>query len=260
MPQMIAMQLDSIKIESQVRKFFDEEELRRLGENIKSYGLLQPLLVRKDGVLLAGERRYRAMQLMGIKEAQVIVTEKVLSDSEVWLIQLAENLHRSDISGYEKWYGCTELMNMNPGWQMKDLARALSLDPSMVTRLLSPGKCVEAAQAALRDRKISISDCYALSKLDPSEQPALLAMKLAGASRDQIEQAGRKRRNGTVPAIRMSRVKIPMPRATLVISGKELSMAEVVELLAETLKEAKKAAAQFDVKTFQSMMSDKARV
>ena len=50
-----------------------------------------------------------------------------------------------------------------------------------------------------------------------------------------------------------------MPQATVVISGKELSMAEVVDLLAETLKEARKAADQFDVKTWQSMMKDRAK-
>jgi ParB family chromosome partitioning protein len=50
-----------------------------------------------------------------------------------------------------------------------------------------------------------------------------------------------------------------MRQATVVLSGKELSMAEVVDLLAETLKEARKAADQFDVKTWQSMMKDKAK-
>ena len=148
MPQLTTMKLADIRTEAQVRKSFDEEELRLLGENIKRFGLLQPLLVRKDGVLLAGERRYRAMLLMGIREAQIIVTEKALSDSEVRLIQLTENMHRADLTGYEKWLACTELMCMNPEWQMKDLAEHLRLDPSMVTRLLSPSKCVPAVQQA----------------------------------------------------------------------------------------------------------------
>ena len=59
--------------------------------------------------------------------------------------------------------------------------------------------------------------------------------------------------------MKLSRVKIAMPQATVVISGKELSMAEVVDLLADTLKEARRAADQFDVKTWQSMMKDKAK-
>jgi hypothetical protein len=107
--------------------------------------------------------------------------------------------------------------------------------------------------------KIGVGDMYAISKLDESSQPSLLALKLSGASRDVIEQAGRKRRNGITPAVKLSRVKITMRQATVVLSGKELSMAEVVDLLAETLKEARKAADQFDVKTWQSMMKDKAK-
>jgi hypothetical protein len=55
-------------------------------------------------------------------------------------------------------------------------------------------------------------------------------------------------------------VKIAMPQgASVVISGNDLSMSDVVELLAETLKEARKAAEQYDVKTFQSMMRDKSK-
>jgi len=165
MQQLTTMKLDSIGIETQVRKTFEEGELRRLGENIKRYGLLQPLLVRQDGVLLAGERRYRAMLLVGIKEAQVIVTERVLSDSEVRLIQLTENMHRADLTGYEKWQGCAEMMCMNPGWQQKDLAQALDLSEKMVTVNLSPSRCILAAQEALKDGKIGISDAYAISRL-----------------------------------------------------------------------------------------------
>ncbi|HWU41594.1 MAG TPA: hypothetical protein VN203_28390, partial [Candidatus Acidoferrum sp.] len=81
----------------------------------------------------------------------------------------------------------------------------------------------------------------------------------AGASRDEVARQGRKQRNGNTPAVRMSRVRIAMPEATVVITGCDLGMAEVVELLGETLKEARKAADQYDVKTFQSMMRDKAK-
>ncbi|HWT83455.1 MAG TPA: hypothetical protein VN648_32185, partial [Candidatus Methylomirabilis sp.] len=192
-------------------------------------------------------------------ELSVIVTDKPLSDAEVRVIQLTENMHRADLSGNEKYLACAELMCMNPHWQLKDLAEALRLDPSMVTRLLSPSKCVEEVQDALRDGKIGIAVCYELSHLGPEEQKRLLALKLAGASRDEVARQGRKQRNGNTPAVRMSRVRIAMPEATVVITGCDLGMAEVVELLGETLKEARKAADQYDVKTFQSMMRDKAK-
>ncbi len=262
MPQMTTMKLADIKIEAQVRKTFDQDELRRLGENIKQYGLLQPLLVRKDGVLLAGERRCRAMLLMGIKEAPVIVTEKVLSDSEVRLIQLTENLHRSDLSGHEKWLACVELMGLNPAWQLKDLAEHLHLDPSMVTRLLSPSKCTPAWQEALAAGKVGISDCYAASKLDADEQAGLFALKLSGASRDAIEQAGRKSRTGPTATVKVSRIKCQVPGkgATVVVSGEAISLEDMIEAMTELLKLAKKESEKgLDAKTFERVCRDLAK-
>jgi len=244
----------------QPRKQFNEAELRQLGESMKAHGQLQPVLAKPDGTLLAGERRKRAAPLVGITELLTIITDKQLSDSEIRLIQLTENMQREDLTGYEKWMGFAELMCMNPGWQMKDLAEHMKLDPSSVTRIFSPSKCIPAWQEALKDGKVGISDCYAASKLPEKEQAGLLALKLSGASRDAIEQAGRKSRNGKAPSVRLSRVKIAMPQgATVVVTGNDLSMAEVVELLTETLKEARKAAEQYDVSTWVRMMRDKAK-
>jgi ParB family transcriptional regulator, chromosome partitioning protein len=245
---------------NQPRKHFTEADLLSLGASMKALGQLQPVGAKPDGILLWGERRYRAAQLAGLKELSVIITDRLLSDSDIRLIQLTENMLRADLSGHEKWLGCAELMTMNPQWQMKDLAGHLHLDPSMVTRLLSPSKCIEAAQNALREGKIGISDCYAISKLPPDEQASLLERKLSGASRDSIEQEGRKSRNSGKESVRLSRVKIAMPEgATVVVTGRSLGMSELVDLLLETIKEARKAAEQYDVKTFQSMMRDKAK-
>lgn len=244
----------------QVRKDYDQDELKRLGESMKSLGQLQPVGAKADGTVLWGHRRLLAARLVGISALQVIITDRQMSDSEIRLIQLTENMHRADLSGYEKWLACSELLSMNPAWQMKDLAQHLSIDPSMATRILSPSRCSPAWQQALKEGKVGISDCYAASKLEPEAQADLLALKLSGASRDAIEQAGRKTRKGTTPAVRLSRVKIAMPQgAMVVVSGNELSMSDVVELLVETLKEARKAAEQYDVKTFQSMMKDKSK-
>jgi ParB family transcriptional regulator, chromosome partitioning protein len=245
---------------SQVRKDYDQEELRRLAESLKSIGQIQPVGARPDGTVLWGHRRLLAARMIGLASLQVIITNRAMSDSEIRLVQLTENMHRADLSGYEKWLACAELMSMNPAWQMKELAQHLSIDPSMATRLLSPSRCSQPWQEALREGKVGISDCYAASKLNTLEEmAALLALKLSGASRDAIEKAGRKSRNANAATPRLSRVKIAIKEATIVISGNDLGMFEVVELLSETLKEARKAADQFDVKTWVSMMRDKSK-
>src|SRR5262249_37153207 len=108
--------------------------------------------------------------------------------------------------------------------------------------------------------KVGISDCYEASKLPEADQVDLLAMKLSGASRDQIARVARKARQGNAPAVKLARVKIAMPQgATVVLTGSELGMADVVELLTETLKEARKVADQYDVKTWVRMMADRSK-
>jgi ParB family chromosome partitioning protein len=240
------------------RKSVDDAEIDRLGDDLLARGVLVPLVARPDGTLIDGWRRWLAAQRKGIKELPVIITDK--PDAEIPGIRLATVFHKVDLTVSEKWLALDELKRTHPHWQLKDLAEFLHIDGSMVTRLLSPSKCIPAWQEALKENKVGISDCYAASKLPEKDQAELLAMKLAGASRDAIEQAGRKKRTAEKPTVRLSRVKIAMPNgACVVVSGNALGMAEVVELLAETLKEARRVADQYDVKTWQHMMRDKAK-
>jgi ParB/RepB/Spo0J family partition protein len=263
MPQQKMMKTQEIIVPNeQVRKVYDPKPLEELTSSVKAFGILQPLLVMSTGQLLAGHRRLLAAKAAGLETVPVIVTDRLLSDSEIRLIQLTENMHRADLSGYEKWLACTEIMCMNPTWQMRELAQNLTLDASMITRLLSPSKCIVAAQDALRDGKVGISDCYAISKLPESEQSGLLALKLSGASRDTIEQAGRKKRAVTTSGgVKLSRIRAVLPSGvSIVASGEALSLDDLIESLGEAQKEAKKARDQgLDAKTFSAVMRDKAK-
>ena len=238
----------------------DPEKVRQRGESMQARGQLQPVAATEDGRMIFGHGRYLAAKAVGIKTLEVKVYPASLTDTEFRLIRAAENLQRNELTGYQTWLLCADLLCGNPTWLQKDLAQALNVSEKMVTVNLSPSKCIPAWQEALAVGKVGISHCYAASKLGEAEQSELLRLKLAGASRDAIEQAGRKSRNSKATAIKLSRVKIAMPQgATVVITGKELSIAGLVDLLTETLREARKAAEQYDVKTFQSMMRDKAR-
>jgi ParB family chromosome partitioning protein len=248
------------KTNPQVRKTFDEAELRLLGESLR-HKQLQPVLAKPDGTIIAGERRFRAAKLVGLKELMVIVTDEPLTEAEVRAIQLTENVHRADLTGHEKWQACKELLELNQGWQGKDLAEHLHLDPSSVTRLLSPSKCSPAWQDSLRDGKVGISDCYAASKLQESEQGGLLALKLSGGSRDALEQAGRKKRAGSAPAVRASKIKIMLTSGvTVTVAGDDLSLDDAIEAVNEVHKEMRKGRDQgLDAKTLQAVCRDKAK-
>ena len=88
---------------SQPRKNFDEDALLELAESIKQFGVLQPLLVQKKDdyyEIIAGERRWRAAKLAGLKEVPVII--KDFSDQEVVEIALIENIQREDLNAIEE--------------------------------------------------------------------------------------------------------------------------------------------------------------
>ena len=243
---------------NQPRKHFDEADLRLLGESMRKKQL-QPVLALPDGTLIAGERRYRAAKLVGLPTLEVKIADEQLTPAQIKVWQLVENMQRADLTGYEKWLGCAELLDMNTNWQLKDLAEHLHLDPSMVTRLLSPSKCIPAVQDALKLGKIGISDCYVISKLSDDEQAGLLALKLSGASRDQIEAAGKKARNGGRETVRVQRVKCVLPSGvSVVVSGEGVSLDESIEALGEAIKEMKRARELgYTAKTFAAAMKDK---
>ncbi len=100
----LKLPIESIQRDSlQPRRHFDEEKLRELTESIKAQGLLQPILVRKEGTgyrLIAGERRWRASQAAGLHEIPAIVRE--VSEAQAFELALVENLQRSDLNPMEE--------------------------------------------------------------------------------------------------------------------------------------------------------------
>lgn len=259
MPTIASKPVAWFKVNSQVRKDFDECDLLRLGESLK-VKQLQPVVCLPDATLICGERRYRAAKLVGLETLEVKILDAVLSESQVKIFQLTENLQRTDLTAPEKWQACVELKRLN-SWSNKELAEHLHLDPSSITRLLSPSDCVPAVQAAFLSGKCGVSDCYAISKLAESEQEAMLARKLSGATRDELEHAGRKSRISAADTVKVSRIKAPLASGVeIVISGQNLGLSEVIENLSELLKDAKKAnESRLDVKTWSAVLKDKNR-
>ncbi|HLL00504.1 MAG TPA: ParB/RepB/Spo0J family partition protein [Myxococcaceae bacterium] len=95
---------------AQPRRYFDEAKLAELTESIKTQGILQPVLVRKDGQgykLIAGERRWRAAQAAGLKEVPALVRD--VSEVQAFELALVENLQRSDLNPIEEAEGYQRL-------------------------------------------------------------------------------------------------------------------------------------------------------
>jgi ParB family transcriptional regulator, chromosome partitioning protein len=98
--------------EDQPRRHFDEEKLEKLAQSIREHGIIQPILVKRDGKyfkIIAGERRWRAARLVGLKKVPIV--EKDLSDKDTMEISLIENLQREDLNPMEEAEAFKKLIN-----------------------------------------------------------------------------------------------------------------------------------------------------
>ena len=130
----------------QPRKHFDEDGLLELAESIKQYGILQPLLVQeKNGYyeIIAGERRWRAAKLEGLKEVPVIIRK--LTDQQIVEISLIENIQREDLNPIEEAQAYRRLME-EFHLKQDEIAERVSKSRTAVTnsmRLLKLSKQVQ---------------------------------------------------------------------------------------------------------------------
>jgi ParB family transcriptional regulator, chromosome partitioning protein len=243
------------------RKSYSIEELRELHDSLGKKQLV-PLLAKPDGTIIDGWRRWCAAMLDGKPERlDVIITDEPLTPAQQREIQLITSLHKADLKPHELFLGCLDWLAMNPGATAKDLAAKIDRDPSMLMRILSLSKCIQPVQQAAADGKLGPSEWYAISKVPEADQGAMLAAKLAGASRDQLEQRGRKLRNGESRGIKVNRLKIPLGQGrTVTLAGIDLTLDDSIEMLLETLKLGRKALGEnLDGKTWVQVMKQKAK-
>jgi len=260
MKQISMKPLAWFKLASQARRYFDPEELLRLGESLRQKQI-QPLVAKPDGTIIAGERRFRAAQMVGLKELMVLLSEEPLSETEIRVLQMTENLHRSDLLDIEKFRACEELIKLNPSWNQKEMSRFLQLSESAITKYLSPLKCVPEVVHALEQGQIGITTCYELSRVEPEKQKALLEMKFMGKSRDEIAAYLKREKSSASSQPKIKRIACPLPSGVqLVASGMKLSLDDLIIALGEAQSAARKARDQgLDARTFSAVMKDQSR-
>lgn len=162
----------------QPRKKFDEDGLLELSESIKQYGILQPLLVqdKKDYYeIIAGERRWRAAKLAGLKEVPVIIRN--LTDQEIVEISLIENIQREDLNPIEEAQAYKKLMEE---FHMKqdEIAERVSKSRTAVTNSMRLLKLCNNVQQMVIDEMISTGHARCLISIEDSELQHQLALKI----------------------------------------------------------------------------------
>ncbi|EUJ36645.1 nucleoid occlusion protein [Brochothrix thermosphacta] len=159
----------------QPRAVFDEEKIAELSQTIAEHGLIQPIIVREykeDGYeIIAGERRFRAMNLLKWEKVPAIVNQ--LSDKEVASIALIENLQREELTAIEEAHAYKRLIALHQITQ-GELAKQLGKSQSTVANKLRLLKLGESVQTAALNKQITERHARALIALDEAQQAELL--------------------------------------------------------------------------------------
>ena len=162
----------------QPRKNFDEDALQELADSIKQFGLLQPILVqdRKDHYeIIAGERRWRACKIAGLKEIPVII--KNYSEKEILEISIIENIQREDLNPIEEALGYKRLLT-EFGLKQDEVAERVSKSRAAVTNSIRLLKLSERVQQMVIDDKISTGHARALLAIENEEEQYNLAERI----------------------------------------------------------------------------------
>lgn len=162
----------------QPRKSFDETQLSELSDSIKQNGVLQPILVRKKGdkyEIVAGERRYQASKLAGLKEIPAIV--RAIDDAEVFQLALIENLQRSDLTPIEEARGYRQLLNTK-GLTQEGLAKILSKSRSAIANTLRLMDLPQEVQDMMEEGQITAGHARAILAVPTEDGRIKLAQKV----------------------------------------------------------------------------------
>lgn len=165
-PREGVLQLDVNQIDTnreQPRKSFDQDKLKELAQSLKRHGMVQPIIVRKNGeryVIVAGERRYRAARLAGFADVPVIVKE--FDDSQVLEVALIENLQREDLNPIEEAAAIKFLMQQHDLTQ-EEVASRLSKSRPAIANSLRLLNLSEDVQARIKSGELSAGSARAIA-------------------------------------------------------------------------------------------------
>lgn len=163
---------------NQPRKDFEKKALNELADSIRKYGVLQPLILKRKGsryMIIAGERRYRAAKIAGLKEVPAIVKDS--KDSEAAEIALIENLQREDLNPVEEAYAYQALIE-EYGLKQEEVAEKVSKSRSAITNSLRLLKAGDKIIGLLSEGKLTAGHVRALLAFDDTEMREKIAERI----------------------------------------------------------------------------------
>jgi ParB family chromosome partitioning protein len=180
------------------RRTFVEADLAELAESIRQHGVLQPIIVRKSEHdsqsfdLIAGERRWRAAQRVGLHEIPVVVVQA--TDKETLELAIIENVQRSDLNPIEEALGYDQLIN-DFGYSQSELASAIGKSRSYLANALRLLRLPDETKKFVADGALSAGHARALLSVENPEETARLAVQ-KGLSVREVEKLGKSNKKG----------------------------------------------------------------
>jgi ParB family chromosome partitioning protein len=188
----------------QPRKAFEAEALRALADSIRAQGVIQPILVRRDGTgfqLIAGERRWRAAQIAGLHEIPAILHEA--TEAEAFLLALVENLQRTDLNPMEEAEGYRRLVD-EFGLTQEEVSGRVGKERSTVANGLRLLGLPEGVKERLRTGALSMGHARALLGAPEAERVSLAERVVsAGLSVRETERLVQARRRTSPKSVRL---------------------------------------------------------
>jgi ParB family transcriptional regulator, chromosome partitioning protein len=174
----------------QPRTVFDPAKLQELAASIQANGIIQPLIVRKAGekyLLIAGERRWRASRLAGLKEVPIVVSN--IDDERILEVALIENIQREDLNPIEVAVAFEKLANQL-GLSHEEIGQRTGKDRTTITNMLRLLRLPGEVQLLLAERRLSMGHARAILGLPTDELQREVATQAAaqGLSVRQVEQ------------------------------------------------------------------------
>ncbi len=175
------IKVDINKVEpnkDQPRQYFDEDKLLELSESIRQYGVIQPILVQKRDnyfEIVAGERRWRAAKMAGLKEVPVIIKE--FTEQEIVEISIIENVQREDLNAMEEAMGYQRLLEQF-NLKQDEVAEKVSKSRTAITNSLRLLKLDKRVQQMVKDDLLSAGHARAILGISDQDLQYEFAQKV----------------------------------------------------------------------------------
>ena len=196
----------------QARKDFNEQEMAALVASIKESGIIQPIVVRRSGgsyEIIAGERRWRAAQILGLNTVPVVVREA--TDNEIAVLSLIENIQRAELNPLEE-AEAYQILQDKFALSQEDISSRVGKDRSTVTNSLRLLKSIAIVKKSLASREMSAGHARAILSLESEQLQARAAAevvrrKLSVRETERLVKSIRSKRPKRAAASRDSSLK-----------------------------------------------------